>query len=166
MQFRKGLIGGAAAAALAAFVTTSLFAGGVIGGVMGGILGGVDPVNKSYFGGVALKGHDAVAYFKEGKPVKGSKEFQHQWMGATWFFKDAANRNAFAKEPEKYAPQFGGYCAWAVSRGYTADIDPASWKIVEGKLYLNYNRQAQQMWEQDIPGNIKKGNENWPRLHK
>jgi YHS domain-containing protein len=123
----------------------------------------VDPVNKNFFG-TALQGYDPVAYFKEGKPVKGKSEYRYDWMGAKWYFSSAGNRDAFAKEPEKYAPQFGGYCAWAVSLGKTANIDPQAWKIVDGKLYLNYSKDVQKMWEGDIPGNIKKGQENWPRL--
>lgn len=126
--------------------------------------GKVDPINKT-FSGVAIKGYDAVTYFTEGRPVKGSSEFQYEWLGAKWHFASAANRDAFAKNSIKYAPQFGGYCAWAVSQGYTAGIDPEAWKIVEGKLYLNYSKSVQKMWEQDVPGNIRKGNENWPKLH-
>jgi hypothetical protein len=126
----------------------------------------LDPVNKSFLRGVAIKGHDPVAYFTEGKPVEGTKEFTHEWMKATWRFVSAKNRDLFAKEPEKYAPQYGGYCAYAVSEGYTADIDPKSWKIVKGKLYLNYNAEAQQLWEKDISGRIAKGDVNWPNLLK
>lgn len=125
----------------------------------------VDPVNKS-FTGTALKGYDAVAYFKEGRPVKGESKFRHDWMGAKWYFASAENRDLFASDPQKYAPQFGGYCAWAVSRGYTASIDPEAWKIVDGKLYLNYSRDVQKMWEADIAGNIRLASENWPRLLK
>ncbi len=125
----------------------------------------VDPVNKNIFG-TALKGYDPVAYFKEGRAVKGKDEFRSDWMGAKWYFASAANRDDFAKNPEKFAPQFGGYCAWAVGHGYTANIDPQAWKIVDGKLYLNYNKDVQKMWEQDVPGWIKRGNENWPRLKK
>jgi YHS domain-containing protein len=128
-------------------------------------LAAVDPVNKNVFG-TALKGYDAVAYFKEGRPVKGKDEFRHDWMGAKWYFASADNRDAFAKNPDKYAPQYGGYCAWAVGHGYTANIDPAAWRIVEGKLYLNYSKDVQKMWEQDIPGWVKKGDENWPKLKK
>lgn len=125
----------------------------------------VDPVNKNVFG-TALKGYDAVAYFKEGRAAKGKDEFRHDWLGAKWYFANAANRDEFAKTPERYAPQFGGYCAWAVGHGYTANIDPEAWKIVDGKLYLNYDKSVQKMWEQDVPGWIKKGNENWPKLKK
>jgi YHS domain-containing protein len=115
---------------------------------------------------VALKGYDAVAYFTEGKAVKGRADFQHEWMGAKWHFSSAANRDLFAKSPEKYAPQFGGYCAWAVSNNYVYDADPTLWKIVDGKLYVNYNRLAQWQWSRDMANRIKKGHENWPGLHK
>ncbi len=128
-------------------------------------LGAVDPVNKNIFG-TALKGYDAVAYFKEGRAVKGKDEFRHDWMGAKWYFANAVNRDDFAKSPEKYAPQYGGYCAWAVGHGYTANIDPEAWKIIGGKLYLNYDKSVQRMWEQDIPGWITKGDANWPKLKK
>lgn len=123
----------------------------------------VDPVNKT-FSGVAIKGYDPVAYFTEGRAVKGRSEFQYEWLGAKWHFANVANRDAFAKNSLKYAPQFGGYCAWAVSQNYTAGIDPDAWKIVDGKLYLNYSKSVQKTWEQDVPGNIRKGNENWWKL--
>ena len=119
-------------------------------------------VNSSLIGGVAIEGTDAVAYFTEGKPVKGSSEFAHRWKGAEWRFKSAASRDAFAAQPQQYAPQFGGYCAWAVSQGYTAGIDPEAWTIRDGKLYLNYSKDIQAKWRQDIPGNIAKGEKNWP----
>jgi len=128
-------------------------------------LAAVDPVNKNIFG-TALKGYDAVAYFKEGKPVKGKDEFRYDWIGAKWYFASAANRDEFAKTPEKYAPQFGGYCAWAVAHNYTANIDPEAWRIVDGKLYLNYSKDVQKKWEADVPGFIKQANENWPKLKK
>jgi YHS domain-containing protein len=115
--------------------------------------------------GVAIKGADPVAYFQEGKPVKGNSQFAYQWMNATWYFSIAQNRDLFVKNPQKYAPQYGGFCAWAVSRGYTAQIDPDAWKIVDGKLYLNYNRGVQRSWERDIPGNISRGDRNWPSLN-
>ena len=101
----------------------------------------VDTVNKDKKG-LALKGYDVVAYFTEQRPVPGSEAFTHQWMGATWRFSSAQNRDQFAAEPERFAPQFGGYCAWAVSNNYTAPVDVTAWKIVDGKLYLNYNRKV------------------------
>jgi hypothetical protein len=118
--------------------------------------------NQSFLGGVAIGGTDSVAYFSERKAVEGSSEFTHEWKGATWRFKNAANRDAFAANPEKHAPRFGGYCAWAVSQGYTAGIDPEAWTIHEGKLYLNYSKGVQAQWREDIPGNIKKAEGNWP----
>ena len=111
---------------------------------------------------VAASGYDTVAYFVEGQPVEGSDDFTADYDGATWRFASAANRAAFLDDPERFAPQYGGYCAWAVSRGYTASTDPEAWKIVDDKLYLNYSKSVQAKWEQDVPGNIEKGDSNWP----
>ncbi|MBL6959377.1 MAG: YHS domain protein [Rhodospirillales bacterium] len=123
-------------------------------------------VNASFLGSVAIEGTDPVAYFKQGRAVKGSGDFTHKWNGATWRFASQANRDAFAAAPQQYAPQFGGYCAWAVSQGYTASIDPEAWSIVDGKLYLNYSKGVQTQWKQDIPGNIAKAEANWPGIAK
>ena len=112
--------------------------------------------------GLAIRGTDPVAYFTEGGPVAGSSEFTYTWNNATWQFASAENRDLFVANPEQYAPQYGGYCAWAVSQGYTAAIDPNAWKIVDGKLYLNFNKGVQRRWERDIPGNITRANANWP----
>ena len=124
--------------------------------------GGV--INSSFLGSVAIEGVDPVAYFTAGRPVEGSSEHESEWMGATWRFASAENRDKFAAEPEKYAPQYGGYCAWAVAQGYTAKIDPQAWKIVDGKLYLNYSPDAKAQWSADVPGNIAKGDANWPKI--
>ena len=121
-----------------------------------------DPIYTSTFSSLAIRGTDPVAYFKDGRPVEGSSDFEHEWMGATWRFASAENLDAFKADPESYAPQYGGYCAWAVSQGYTASIDPEAWKIVDGKLYLNYSKSVQATWTQDIPGNIQRGDANWP----
>ena len=121
-------------------------------------------INQSFIGAVAIEGADAVAYFTEKKTVKGSSEYTHRWKGARWRFQNAANRDAFAARPEKYAPQFGGYCAWAVSRGYTTDIDPEAWTVHKGRLCLNYSKGVRDEWAQDIPGNITKGENNWPQV--
>jgi YHS domain-containing protein len=126
--------------------------------------GAADAVNKTRFGGLAVDGYDAVAYFTDGKPVKGAKEFTHEWQGATWRFASAAHRDAFAAEPETYAPQYGGYCAWAVSQDYTADADPEAWTVVDGKLYLNYSAKVQATWGLDKAGNIAKADANWPAV--
>lgn len=121
------------------------------------------PVNTNWRG-LAIKGYDPVAYFTDGKPVEGSADFTFDWEGAKWRFASAGHRDSFAKDPARYAPQFGGYCAWAVSQGYTADIDPEAWKIVDGKLYLNYSPKVQKKWEEDAAGNIAKAEANWPAL--
>ncbi|MEM9213618.1 MAG: YHS domain-containing (seleno)protein [Cyanobacteria bacterium P01_F01_bin.150] len=112
--------------------------------------------------GVAIDGADPVAYFTESKALIGDAAFAHEWQGATWHFASAENRDLFAENPEQYAPQYLGYCAWAVSQGYTAPIDPEAWKIVDGKLYLNYDKRVQDRWSKDIPGNIAKADANWP----
>ncbi len=125
----------------------------------------VDQVNKNGQG-VALKGYDPVAYFEQGRPVKGSLKFPHEWMGATWWFASTENRALFSKDPQKFAPQFGGYCAYAVSEGYTANIDPEAWEIVDGKLYLNNSKGVQKKWEQDVQTRIGAAEKNWPSLHK
>ena len=110
------------------------------------------------------RGYDVVAYFTQAKPVEGKRSFTHNWNDAEWRFASAANRDLFAANPEKYAPQYGGWCAWAVSQGYTASIDPEAWRIVDGKLYLNYSKSVQSQWVQDVPGNITKGDRNWPSI--
>jgi YHS domain-containing protein len=123
----------------------------------------IDPVYKDFFG-KAIKGTDPVAYFTEGKPTKGTSKYTYEWNGAEWHFSSEENLVLFQENPEKYSPQFGGYCAWAVSQGYTASIDPNAWKIVNEKLYLNYSLSVQKKWSRDIPGNIKKAEKNWPEL--
>ena len=120
------------------------------------------PIYTSAFDDIAVQGYDPVAYFTDAKPVKGTKEFATTWNGAEFRFASAANRDAFKANPEKYAPQYGGYCAWAVSQGYTAKGDAKHWKIVDGKLYLNYNTSVQKKWEGDFPGFISSANTNWP----
>ncbi|MEM7222709.1 MAG: YHS domain-containing (seleno)protein [Pseudomonadota bacterium] len=123
-----------------------------------------DEVYKAFLSDKAVSGYDAVAYFTEGKPVEGSDDFTVDYNGAVWRFASEENRDAFAADPAKYAPQYGGYCAWAVSQGYTASTDPEAWRIVDGKLYLNYSRSVQQTWEQNIPGNITAADGNWPKV--
>ena len=113
---------------------------------------------------VAIKGYDTVAYFKLGKAVKGSESFTFRWHDVTWQFSTQEHRDLFAAEPARYAPQYDGYCAWAMTEARLALTDPEVWKIVDGKLYLNCSRQAFEKWSTDIPGNIKKADENWPEL--
>jgi hypothetical protein len=124
-----------------------------------------DPVNKNG-SGVAIKGYDAVAYFTDSKPIKGSPAFAHQWMGATWHFSTAAHRDEFARTPEKFAPQYGGYCAYGVSQNHTAPIDPEAWTVLDGKLYLNYSQGVKKTWSKEIPKYVEQADKNWPGLHK
>ncbi|QDC09116.1 YHS domain-containing protein [Oceanicola sp. D3] len=112
---------------------------------------------------LAIQGYDPVAYFKEGKPVEGTAAHQLMWMGATWRFANAANRDAFEREPQRYAPQYGGYCAYAASQGYVAPTDPSAFTVHEGKLYLNYSKSVRGIWERDIPGHISAADANWPK---
>jgi len=121
-------------------------------------------VYTSRFSDVAASGYDVVAYFTDRRPVEGSREFTAGHDGATWRFASAANRDAFEADPSRYAPQYGGYCAWAVSQGYTASTVPEAWKIVDDKLYLNYSKGVQARWETDIPGHIAKADTNWPEV--
>ena len=114
--------------------------------------------------GLALGGTDPVAYFTMEKPIRGSKDHTTEWKDATWQFASAQNRQAFMDDPTAFAPQYGGYCAWAVSQNYTASTDPDAWRIVDGKLYLNYSKKVQRTWEGDVAGNIAKGDANWPGL--
>jgi YHS domain-containing protein len=120
------------------------------------------PVYTSW--GKAIKGYDPVAYFKAGKPVKGSSKFTHKWKGATWHFSSAGNRDLFAASPSSYAPQYGGYCAYAVSQGSTASITASAWDIVNGKLYLNYSKGIQSKWKKKRSAYISAANKNWPRV--
>lgn len=124
------------------------------------------PVYTGTFSNVAVEGHDAVAYFTEGKPVKGSKTFKTTYNGAEFRFATAENLATFEAEPAKYAPQYGGYCAWAVSQGYTAKGDADHWAIVDGKLYLNYNKKVQETWNEDRPGFIASADTEWPNVLK
>jgi len=112
----------------------------------------------------AIRGYDPVAYHLLGAPVLGSANLTHQWRGATWRFASAANRDAFAKAPEKYAPQYGGYCAFGTSRGYKVSTQPDQFAVVEGRLYLNYNAGVMQTWDKDRAFYIGKADENWKTL--
>jgi YHS domain-containing protein len=116
--------------------------------------------------GIALRGYDPVAYFSDGKATAGNSAYTYEWHGTQWTFASAGNQAAFAAEPEHYAPQFGGYCAFAVSRGTTADGDPHQWAIVDDKLYVNNNAFAMQLWNQERSGNIEAGDINWPLIPK
>jgi YHS domain-containing protein len=113
---------------------------------------------------LAVGGHDPVAYFETGRPAQGLPAHATTWKGAEFRFASPENLSKFRADPARYAPQYGGYCAWAVSQGYRAKGDPRYWRIVGGKLYLNYNAEVQQRWETDIPGFVAKADRNWPRV--
>ncbi len=110
----------------------------------------------------AIEGYDTVAYFTQGKPVKGVDQYRLEWNGALFKFSSEENLSLFKNDPEKYAPQYGGYCAYAVSEGATASTVPEAWTIVDNKLYLNFSRGVQSSWSKDIPQRISAANENWP----
>ena len=114
--------------------------------------------------GFAIDGYDPVAYFTDADAVRGDDAHTSEWNGATFRFASAANKETFDADPETYAPQYGGYCAWAVANGYTAKIDPDAWSIENGKLYLNFSKRIRRRWLKDVPGNIAKGDANWPSV--
>lgn len=119
-----------------------------------------DPVFSS--GGDAIRGVDPVAYFAGNGPVKGKTDFSHEWKGARWLFASAENRDKFAAEPMRYAPQYGGYCAFAIAKGKTKSIVPEAWSIIDDKLYLNYSLRVRDKWRKDTAGYIKQADANWP----
>ena len=122
------------------------------------------PVYTSLLSRVAVSGYDTVAYFTIGRPTRGAAQFSTTYQGYEYRFASAENLAAFRAAPARYLPQYGGYCAWAISQGYTASADPTNWRIVDGKLYLNYNDEIQRRWEQDIPARIREANANWPSV--
>ena len=124
----------------------------------------VPPVNTESIPGVAIRGYDPVAYHVGGAPAAGSEAYSVDWQGAEWRFSSAENKALFEGDPEKYAPAYGGWCAYAVANERTADIDPSAWKIVDDRLYLNYSPGIKARWEADIPGHIEKADANWPGL--
>ncbi len=118
-----------------------------------------DPVFSTDDG--AIRGYDPVAYFSDGQPVKGATDITTDWGGATWHFSSTAHRDSFQVSPEKYAPCYGGYCAYGWSRGYPAPVDPMAWTIVEGKLYLNYDAGVKSDWDKKQAEYIQKADANW-----
>jgi YHS domain-containing protein len=112
----------------------------------------------------AIRGYDPVAYFTVGEPVRGSDQFTTGWQGATFKFASATNLELFKAEPAAYAPQYGGYCAYAAAKGAIAGTVPEAWTIVDGKLYLNYSLEVQQRWRKDVPGHIRAADRNWPAV--
>ena len=110
---------------------------------------------------VAIRGYDMVAYFTEGRPMQGKPEFAVSWQDAEWHFASAAHRDQFAADPERYAPQFGGFCAMALTENVIQVVDPEAWTIVDGKLYLNFSKKGRVKFRRDLHGNIEKSEGNW-----
>jgi hypothetical protein len=126
-------------------------------------VGGESLINKGA-DNVAIDGYDTVAYFTEDRAVKGSKDYQFEWHDTRWHFSNANHRDLFAADPERYAPQFGGLCAGAMTRGVVVKADPEAWTIVDGKLYMKVNKSFRDEWRQDPAGNIKQANQAWAKL--
>ncbi len=127
-------------------------------------LAGAGEINTGYFGNTAIKGYDPVAYFTERRAMRGSEEISHNWLGAKWLFASESHKNLFTEDPVKYAPQYGGHCADGVAYGdLTRNIDPQAWRIIDGKLYLNYDQGAAAEIE-EIDGQLERSRQNWPRI--
>jgi YHS domain-containing protein len=123
-----------------------------------------DSVNTGYFGGVAIMGYDPVAYFTENQAVKGSEKFSYDWLGTPWHFANNQHREMFMNEPVKYAPQYGGYCAGEVVGGSTTvNVDPEAFKIIDGKLYLIYDKGNAAKFANDAEDLVPKADANWPK---
>ncbi|HSI59628.1 MAG TPA: YHS domain-containing (seleno)protein [Ideonella sp.] len=152
---RRALVALTAATLLAG---TAAFAAPPINTLKGGLFGGR--------GDTAILGYDPVAYFTDGKPVKGLDSFATEWMGARWKFASQAHLDQFKASPEKYAPQYGGYCAYGVSQDHLVNIEPDKFKIIDGKLYLNYDAGVQQTWIKDPAGYNKLADAKFPALLK
>jgi YHS domain-containing protein len=143
-------------------VSAAFFAVAAIAGV--GSAFANDSVNTGYFGGVAIMGYDAVAYFTDGRAVKGSEEFSYDWLGTPWHFASKEHREMFMSEPAKYAPQYGGYCAAEVagSGSVTVNVDPEAFKIIDGKLYLIYDPGNAATFADNASDLVPKADVNWP----
>jgi YHS domain-containing protein len=122
------------------------------------------PLNTTIFGHLAVDGYDVVAYQTDHAAVKGKSDFRYEWQGAKWQFASAEHLKAFQADPERYAPQYGGYCAYAVADKRLVDIDPEAFTVLDGKLYLNYSKDIQKKWDADRAHYIEKADRNWPGL--
>jgi YHS domain-containing protein len=114
--------------------------------------------------GKAIRGYDPVAYFTYAKPVEGKDDLVYNWNGANWHFATQAHLDSFKLDPVKYAPQYGGYCAYGLSNGYKASTSPDAWTIENGKLYLNYNIKVRELWDQERKQRIELADKNWPSV--
>jgi YHS domain-containing protein len=141
----------------------SLIATFLVAALWSGTSGAAGHVNTDAHG-LALKGYDPVAYFTQNRPVKGSAEFSLRHDGATYRFVSASHRALFASDPGKYLPQYGGYCAHGVALGRKADIDPAAFTVVDGRLYLNFDADIDRIWRRDMAGFVTAADSRWPSL--
>ena len=124
----------------------------------------IEPIFTPFLNNLAIRGYDPVAYFTQNQAVEGKEAHEYEWMGATWRFASAEHKTLFVNNPEAYAPQYGGYCAYAVASNSTASIEPEQFSIVDGKLYLNYNGKIQEKWLKDQARYIELADQNWPGL--
>jgi YHS domain-containing protein len=139
----------------------AIFVGlGTVAGI--GVAQATDELNIK--DGYMAHGYDVVAYFTDGKAVLGDDQYTTEYDGAKYRFASAGNRDKFKADPDKYAPQYGGYCAFGTAMGRKFDGDPTAWKIVDGKLYLNLNKDIQKKWLENVPGFIRGANHNWPTI--
>jgi len=132
--------------------------------LLGNLAYAVDIDANANVNDVAIHGYDPVSYFADGKPVQGYGQYTVTYKNAIYRFSSTDNRDAFRANPERFAPQFGGFCAFGVTKERKFDTDPTAWRIVDGKLYLNLNKSVQKTWFKDIPGNIVSANEIWPEI--
>lgn len=137
---------------------------GVVALLLSGVVQAAEPVRTGLLSNVAVDGYDVVAYFTRGEAVEGSSGYSVEWRGAEWHFANAEHQERFRAEPARYAPAYGGYCAYAVAEGYTAAGDPAHWRIHEGRLYLNYDAEVQTRWEADREAYIAAADANWTEV--
>ena len=114
--------------------------------------------------GNAVRGYDVVAFHTDKKAIPGNKQYAYQWKDATWLFNSEQHLETFKSNPEKYAPQYGGYCAYGTADGHKAPTETDTWTVINGKLYFNYNKEVQQMWKEDTDGYIKKADSLWPTV--
>jgi len=114
--------------------------------------------------GKAIKGYDPVAFFREKKAVKGSEELSYTWKDAQWLFSSKENLDSFKANPEHYAPQYGGYCAYGTAQGHKAPTETDTWTIVDDKLYFNYNSKVRESWIKDTKGFIEKADKEWVNI--
>lgn len=118
-------------------------------------------VNQPLFSDTAINGYDPVAYIVSDKAMEGNEEYSHHWKNATWLFASEENKNVFMTNPDKYAPQYGGFCAFAVSKGFTANSNPGAFEVLDGKLYLFDSEDVKQEWKTNLQENLEIGKTNW-----